>query len=226
MTMSQSKSAQPPRGLRGENQTLIPCKICGRKFTSEALQRHEPICRKLFKKKRPVFNSFKQRARGIPLRMSTAPSKYVPKKSTWREQHTDLITSLRSAKLAIKAMKEGRPLPPPPPPSLNPDYIQCPYCGRRFNENAAARHISFCKDQAARQVMVKPSPQATAKSLSRMQPRQRTAVSQMREASKASTVGAGPSSRSQASAGTSKFMMGSSLQSVAGKNPKPKGANN
>lgn len=30
------------------------------------------------------------------------------------------------------------------------DYIQCPYCQRRFNENAADRHISFCKEQAAR----------------------------------------------------------------------------
>lgn len=30
------------------------------------------------------------------------------------------------------------------------DYIQCPYCQRRFNENAADRHINFCKEQAAR----------------------------------------------------------------------------
>uniref|UniRef100_A0A4X2K1I0 C2HC/C3H-type domain-containing protein n=1 Tax=Vombatus ursinus TaxID=29139 RepID=A0A4X2K1I0_VOMUR len=32
------------------------------------------------------------------------------------------------------------------------DYIQCPYCMRRFNETAAARHINFCKDQASRRV--------------------------------------------------------------------------
>uniref|UniRef100_A0A3B3QM61 Zinc finger C2HC domain-containing protein 1A n=1 Tax=Paramormyrops kingsleyae TaxID=1676925 RepID=A0A3B3QM61_9TELE len=31
-----------------------------------------------------------------------------------------------------------------------PDYIQCPYCQRRFSENAADRHIKFCKEQAAR----------------------------------------------------------------------------
>nr|XP_060609480.1 zinc finger C2HC domain-containing protein 1B [Anolis sagrei ordinatus] len=47
-------------------------------------------------------------------------------------------------------MREGRPLPPPPPPTINPDYIQCPYCMRRFNEAAAERHINFCKEQAAR----------------------------------------------------------------------------
>uniref|UniRef100_A0A8C3RNV3 C2HC/C3H-type domain-containing protein n=1 Tax=Chelydra serpentina TaxID=8475 RepID=A0A8C3RNV3_CHESE len=31
-------------------------------------------------------------------------------------------------------------------------YIQCPYCLRRFNEAAAERHISFCKEQASRRV--------------------------------------------------------------------------
>lgn len=30
------------------------------------------------------------------------------------------------------------------------DYIQCPYCQRRFSENAADRHIKFCKEQASR----------------------------------------------------------------------------
>lgn len=33
---------------------------------------------------------------------------------------------------------------PPPPPSINPDYVQCPSCSRRFNEAAAARHIPIC----------------------------------------------------------------------------------
>lgn len=35
-------------------------------------------------------------------------------------------------------------------PSFLLDYIQCPYCQRRFNENAAERHIKFCQEQAAR----------------------------------------------------------------------------
>ncbi|KAK3087661.1 hypothetical protein FSP39_008858 [Pinctada imbricata] len=47
-------------------------------------------------------------------------------------------------------MERGDPLPPPPPPSINPDYVQCPYCSRRFNEKAAERHINFCKEQQSR----------------------------------------------------------------------------
>ncbi|XP_061482080.1 zinc finger C2HC domain-containing protein 1B [Rhineura floridana] len=115
--------------------------------------RHEPICRKVFNKKRKPFNSLKQRLQGteIPTVKRKAPPKNQPeKKYNWRQQHENFINAIRAAKLATIAMKEGRPLPPPPPPTINPDYVQCPYCMRRFNEAAAERHINFCKEQAAR----------------------------------------------------------------------------
>uniref|UniRef100_A0A670XZY6 Zinc finger C2HC-type containing 1B n=1 Tax=Pseudonaja textilis TaxID=8673 RepID=A0A670XZY6_PSETE len=115
---------------------------------------HNPICKRIFNKKRKPFNSLKQRLQGtdIPTVKKKPPTKSQPikKKSNWRQQHEDFISAIRAAKLATRAMKEGRPLPPPPPPSINPDYIQCPYCMRRFNQTAAERHINFCKEQAAR----------------------------------------------------------------------------
>ncbi|XP_062981508.1 zinc finger C2HC domain-containing protein 1B [Elgaria multicarinata webbii] len=140
-------------GERTGNQDLLPCETCGRHFAQEALTRHVPICKKIFNKKRKPFNSLKQRLEGteIPTVKKKPPQKNQPeKKSNWRQQHENFITAIRAAKLATIAMKEGRPLPPPPPPSINPDYIQCPYCMRRFNETAAERHINFCKEQAAR----------------------------------------------------------------------------
>ncbi|CAI5455575.1 unnamed protein product [Caenorhabditis angaria] len=30
------------------------------------------------------------------------------------------------------------------------DYVQCEYCGRNFNSQAAERHIPFCREQASR----------------------------------------------------------------------------
>ena len=39
---------------------------------------------------------------------------------------------------------------PPEPSAPNPDYVQCPYCKRRFQEHAAERHIPFCKEQSNR----------------------------------------------------------------------------
>lgn len=74
-----------------------------------------------------------------------------PKKaSNWRKKHADFIATIRAAKAVTQVMKDGGPLPPPPPPTYDPDYIQCPYCQRRFNESAADRHIKFCQEQAAR----------------------------------------------------------------------------
>ncbi|KAF7254179.1 Zinc finger C2HC domain-containing protein 1B, partial [Varanus komodoensis] len=135
------------------SQNLLPCEICGRKFAPGVLTRHVPICRKVFNKKRKPFDSLKQRLQGTEILTikKKPPAKNQPeKKSNWRQQHENFITAIRAAKLATIAMKEGRPLPPPPPPTINPDYIQCPYCMRRFNETAAERHINFCKEQAAR----------------------------------------------------------------------------
>ncbi|XP_060046755.1 zinc finger C2HC domain-containing protein 1B [Erinaceus europaeus] len=154
------------------SQHLFPCEVCGRRFAADVLGRHGPICRKLFNKKRKPFNSLRQRLQGtdIPTVRKTPQSKPQPvRKSNWRQQHEEFIDAIRSAKRCSLAMKEGRPLPPPPPPSINPDYIQCPYCMRRFNETAAHRHINFCKDQSSRRVF--DPAQTAAKLASRAQAR-------------------------------------------------------
>ncbi|XP_054018476.1 zinc finger C2HC domain-containing protein 1B [Dryobates pubescens] len=140
-------------GTTTQSQDLVPCVTCGRRFAQAVLVRHDPICRKVFKKKRKPFNSLKQRLQGTEITtVKTQPSqkKQPGKKSNWRQHHEDFINAIRSARQVTRALKEGRPLPPPPPPSINPDYIQCPHCSRRFNEAAAQRHIKFCEEQCAR----------------------------------------------------------------------------
>ncbi|XP_005301595.1 zinc finger C2HC domain-containing protein 1A isoform X1 [Chrysemys picta bellii] len=132
---------------------LLPCKICGRTFFPAALKKHTPICQKTATKRRKAFDSSRQRAEGTdistvkPLKPRPEPPK---KQSNWRRKHEEFIATIRAAKGLDQTLKEGGKLPPPPPPSYDPDYIQCPYCQRRFNENAADRHINFCKEQAAR----------------------------------------------------------------------------
>ncbi|XP_023384100.1 zinc finger C2HC domain-containing protein 1B [Pteropus vampyrus] len=157
--------------------------------TSLVSERHGPICRKLFNKKRKPFNSLKQRLQGtdIPTVRKAPQSKPQPvRKANWRQQHEDFINAIRSAKQCTLAIKEGRPLPPPPPPTINPDYIQCPYCMRRFNENAANRHINFCKDQSSRRVF--DPAQTAAKLASRAQGR--VQMSPKKEPTVTSAVGA------------------------------------
>ncbi|XP_006891742.1 PREDICTED: zinc finger C2HC domain-containing protein 1B [Elephantulus edwardii] len=168
---------------------LFPCEVCGRSFAADVLGRHAPICRKLFNKKRKPFNSLKQRLQGtdIPTVKKVPQSKLQPvKKSNWRQQHEDFINAIRSAKQCMIAIKEGRPLPPPPPPAINPDYIQCPYCMRRFNETAATRHINFCKDQSSHRVF---NPAQTAAKLA-AKAQGRAQVSPQKEPTITSAVGA------------------------------------
>lgn len=71
------------------------------------------------------------------------PSK---KKSNWRQKHEEFINAIRGAKEMQQYIAKGGKLSdlPPPPPSENPDFVQCPHCGRRFNEAAAERHIPKC----------------------------------------------------------------------------------
>ncbi|XP_068199996.1 zinc finger C2HC domain-containing protein 1A isoform X2 [Antennarius striatus] len=141
---------------------LVQCSTCKRNFFPKVLDKHAKICHKTVSKKRKVFDSSRQRADGTDIptlkpikpksQSSSSTDKAEPPKkpSNWRKKHEDFINTIRAAKTLTQVMKDGGPLPPPPPPTYDPDYIQCPYCQRRFNESAADRHIKFCQEQAAR----------------------------------------------------------------------------
>ena len=59
---------------------------------------------------------------------------------------------------AMKPVPGGKPgeLPEfkPTPPELD-DRTPCPYCGRKFNDVAAQRHIPFCKNKSKENAMRK-----------------------------------------------------------------------
>ncbi|XP_037780014.1 neurofilament heavy polypeptide-like isoform X3 [Penaeus monodon] len=130
-------TASVPPGLAG-------CKICGRNFAPDRLEKHESICSKTQakakKRKNKVFDPVKMRTKG------TEAEKYVkrgahlkelqqPKKADWRKKHEDFIATVRAAK-GIKGYEA--------PPMDTSDYVQCPHCGRKFSEGVADRHIPKC----------------------------------------------------------------------------------
>ncbi|KAG7505238.1 hypothetical protein JOB18_026671 [Solea senegalensis] len=144
--------------MNGQENTA-QCNTCKRWFFLMSLNTHAKICEKLTSKKRQVFDSRKQRVKGTDIAAFSQKSKHFSatvtteaskKTNNWRKTHEDLIATVRAARACSKAMKEGVPLPPPLPAQINPDYIQCPYCQRRFNDIAAGKHIEFCKKQALR----------------------------------------------------------------------------
>ncbi|ESO90183.1 hypothetical protein LOTGIDRAFT_87677, partial [Lottia gigantea] len=130
---------------------LKECKICGRRFAQERLQKHEGAC-KTANKKRKIFDPVKMRLEGTEANQfhwkaekKSTPSK--PKKD-WRKQHDEFRKTIQHAKKVGDIEKKGGDIRTvtPLPPAENPDYIQCPHCERRFNSTAAERHIPKCKD--------------------------------------------------------------------------------
>ncbi|XP_050295212.1 pecanex-like protein 1 [Anthonomus grandis grandis] len=165
-----SKQVRAPSNNRPSSKQLTPkspvvrddlaeCRFCGRRFASDRLGVHEDICGKTGKKKRKTYDATKHRVLGTELESyvlkpgskkagtsSKASAKLSAPKSTWRKTHEEFIAAIRAAKQAQAYVAKGGKLTdlPPPPPSTNPDYVQCPHCGRRFNESAAQRHIPKC----------------------------------------------------------------------------------
>ncbi|PSN47028.1 hypothetical protein C0J52_09812 [Blattella germanica] len=140
-----SKAFAPP-----SNSDLAECKICGRHFAKDRIPVHENICSKTSQKKRKVFDPTKQRVKGTEaeayLRKGKPQTVTHLKKTNWRQKHEDFINSIRAAKEMKAHIAKGGKLSdlPPPPPSDYSDYVQCPHCGRRFNQQAAERHIPKC----------------------------------------------------------------------------------
>jgi len=179
----------------GDDFDRIQCRDCERKFAPEAFEKHSRICQKVFVNKRKVFNSTAMRVGG------TDAAKYVGKggttkpgasqgmragadsrpiagvkQSKWKMQHEQLLAGIRSAKgynAAIAQGKDPRSIPMPNVPSVPDDRVPCPYCGRKFGDTAAERHIAHCKEQQARKTIragpparVPPRGQAPAKAMS------------------------------------------------------------
>uniref|UniRef100_A0A1I7ZUK6 Zinc finger C2HC domain-containing protein 1A n=1 Tax=Steinernema glaseri TaxID=37863 RepID=A0A1I7ZUK6_9BILA len=138
----------------------FPCSMCGRSFIKSSLEKHEPACRKITNLNRKKFDSGKQRADGSDVTLQGVRKaqkerekmggSFPRPKTSWREKHTTFITAVASSKQVEYALKSGAPLPPPPKTSVPSDYVQCEYCGRNFNQNAAERHIPFCREQQMR----------------------------------------------------------------------------
>lgn len=149
---------------------MANCQFCQRNFNEDRLEKHQEVCRKMTAKKRKIFDASKHRVqgteaekyvkKGLGKTANSSTTKSVTavanhnnnnattdgKKSNWRKKHEEFINAIREAKKVQAHLAKGGKLSdlPPPPPSENPDYVQCPHCGRRFNESAAERHIPKC----------------------------------------------------------------------------------
>ena len=144
--------------IRAAMKTAIPehvpemerreCRYCRRGFNADRVRRHEEVCLAGKRKKVRVFNSAKQRMSREAMAVRYTGRKEKPK-TKWRLQHTELIGAIRYARRTAKAQAAGmdiRLLPVPAVSSHTQDYVQCPFCERKFSQNVAERHVPKCRD--------------------------------------------------------------------------------
>eukprot|EP00397_Hematodinium_sp_SG-2012_P015822 GEMP01016123.1.p1 GENE.GEMP01016123.1~~GEMP01016123.1.p1 ORF type:complete len:345 (+),score=87.12 GEMP01016123.1:989-2023(+) len=147
---------------------LQPCGSCGRSFNAKALERHIKICKKVFQQKRNAFDAAERRLDHFD---SSERPKPAPKKSgapqvkkkggNWREKSE----AFRAAICNARASEDhGDPSAPSSGQGAEQrkrledaerrlaaardesgDVLQCPHCKRKFNADAAARHIPICQ---------------------------------------------------------------------------------
>lgn len=74
------------------------------------------------------------------------------KKNNWRQKHEAFI----------QTMRQGRSHEPQSVSNLNPEYVTCPHCGRKFAPGPAERHIPKCQNIKSRPAPPK-QPQTSAR---------------------------------------------------------------
>ena len=139
---------------------LTSCGCCGRNFHPDVVEKHFEICQKnqINASKRKKFDSTKMRAKDTEVEKLLEERRFLPshmrekpklpvKKSNWKAKHDDFIRTIRAARGEDTQNSQSQR---DAPRMINPDYVQCEYCSRRFNEAAADRHIPFCKEQQNR----------------------------------------------------------------------------
>lgn len=153
---ARKQAAPPPPADDDGDDDRVQCAYCRRKFASDRIEKHEVICARMSSKKKRVFDASKQRLQGTEAAQYANKAKNAPepkkKPSKFKQEHEKLVEALRAARKVQayeKAKEEGRAVGPPPElPKYeieDDDRVQCPYCGRKFGQEAAQKHIAVCE---------------------------------------------------------------------------------
>lgn len=124
---------------------------CGRKFNPESISKHEKNCKKVFQKKRKQFNAQQHRIVDQEQQKMMKKGERIQKKIESNKRN-EKVPKWKAESMAFRAvMKQNRGGQVSGndlaiiEQAENDARIQCKFCGRKFNEKAAPRHITFCE---------------------------------------------------------------------------------
>lgn len=105
-----------------------PCRNCGRYLKTDRVKIHEIGCRA--KSQKEIFASTAMEEAKLAQHCFTVDDR--------RKDFQNLMESIQRRGYSIDVSL--------PPPMIHSDYIQCLNCSRRFQSDAAYRHIPKCPD--------------------------------------------------------------------------------
>lgn len=139
----------------GEPGEMVQCTMgCGRKFNAKVIKKHMTICKKVFQAKRKVFDSSKARTKDVvPDKLvsktkgktTSQPAKNGANKEKWKKQSEGFRAMLKQGKGAAISAEEKQELKNVMEEAQG--LVPCNFCGRKFNEVAAQKHIPFCENK-------------------------------------------------------------------------------
>lgn len=162
-----------------EDEELIECgEGCGRRFKQSVLPKHEKVCRKVFQTKAKKFDMAAQRLTDengkpiVDLKKIQKNNKDKEKKkdegkiAKWKLESAMLRTRIKASKGEdVSNTEEARIVSN----FEKQDCVNCPHCGRSFNETAGNRHIPVCAERAKAGKVSKPNNSQAQKSTANKQ---------------------------------------------------------
>lgn len=167
-----------PTELEETKEERFECPNCGRKFIREALEKHAPICQKVFQGKRDVEvnkgDTPKKLAVNGNAKPGTSNGNKKMKKAKWENQSSELRAIIHNKRMEKEASKDlpvessmvikteenyvSRPgLSQRATASREEVYIHCDLCNKNFTKISYDNHINDCRQkQKDKKLQIKP----------------------------------------------------------------------
>ncbi|CAK94774.1 unnamed protein product (macronuclear) [Paramecium tetraurelia] len=136
-----------------QNQDLIDCELCNRKFHPERIERHLIACQKAQLKQQERDKIIQKKKKQIEQKKQQLQQMDVEiVKTNWREEHQKFQEQIQYNRKLKQLENEGQDVNQltPPETKVNSNYVFCEYCERHFDKHVAERHIPKCKETKAK----------------------------------------------------------------------------
>jgi hypothetical protein len=157
-------SASNPIDESGDPGELRECpEGCGRSFNLKALKSHVKVCKKVFQSKRKVFDSAQARALEEEAAsyqkpknsrnnkggysMNVGVNDKAAKKSKWKQQSEAFRAVIKGARGGEISKEDQNAIDE----ARDSGLVLCNFCGRKFSDQAAKKHIPFCESKSKTQ---------------------------------------------------------------------------